>query len=136
MKLKMTYNLDESKKIDSKDFLQMLDNTISNFQSRIDIALKKVKENYVASLKQVYPNLQVEKVLPNYLTEMNFTLRVKGSFYVEVELPHNIKKAARLELESIDKPTRFKNLKNEINVKSVKETIQKYGKNCLVELIK
>ena len=136
MKLKLTYELDESKKIDSKDFLQMLDNSIPNFQDRIEAALKKVKENYADSLKQLYPNLQVEKVLPNYLTEMSFTLRVKGSFYIEIELPHNIKKATRLELESLEKPIRFKNLKNEINVKSVKETIEKYGKSCLVELEK
>jgi len=136
MILKLTYELDESKEIKSEEFLNMLDNTIPNFQERIDTALKKVKENYAASLAHMYPNLQVEKVLPNYLTELNFTLRVKGSFYVEIELPHNLKKATRLELESLDKPVRFKNIKNEINVKSVKEAINKYGKNCLVEVIK
>ena len=136
MILKLTYELDESKEIKSDEFLNMLDNTIPNFQERIDAALKKVKENYADTLTHLYPNLQVEKILPNYLTELNFTLRVKGSFYVEIELPLNIKKATRLELESLEKPVRFKNLKNDINVKSVKEAINKYGKNCLVEVIK
>ena len=134
MILKLTYELDVSKEIKSDEFLEMLDNTIPNFQERMDAALKKVKENYAASIAQIYPNLQIEKILPNYLTELNFTLRVKGSFYVEVELPHNLKKATRLELESLDKPVRFKNLKNDINIKSVKEVINKYGKNCLVEV--